>query len=108
MVDLKKGYKMADKIRTIILENGSKFYIAFDSDRKPCRYCRKIVHWGYQESGRAASIEENEGKFKLHFPQCTPLHKSRYNKEYVQLTDGVDTDERKLVGLRVERRRYVR
>jgi hypothetical protein len=97
-----------DKIKTIILEDGSKFYIAFDSDRKPCKYCRKIIHWGYMSNGRAASVEENEGKFRLHFPQCTPLHQRRYHKEYVQLTNGVDTEDRKLTSIRIERRRYVR
>jgi len=97
-----------NNIKVLILENGHKFYVVFDSEKKMCRYCRKMIQWGYQENGRAASIEEHEGKFRLHFPLCTPMHQKRYSSEYVQLTDGVNTNEAKLTNIRRERRRYVR
>jgi hypothetical protein len=99
---------VTEGIRTIVLIDKSKFFILFDSEKKPCKYCKKEIQWGYMENGRAASVEEIEGKFRLHFPQCLKMHQAKYAKEYVPLTNGVETDESRVSNIRYERRRYVR
>lgn len=87
--------------KTIVLESGGTFSFCRELDPlKKCKYCLKEIQWGYSASGRPVSVEEHEGKFRLHFPICKKMIAERYPNEFIPRTNGVDTNEKHLRALK--------
>lgn len=86
-------------MQTINLADGTMVWIDFELDKSQCKYCHKKIFWASALNGHKIPVMQNNGSYERHFTNC-PRIKDRYGpNEYKPLTNGVDTDERKIKNL---------
>ena len=79
----------------IQLLGGSKVYVDLQIDKSRCKGCHKKIWWASTTNGKKMPIcQDDKGNWINHFYYCTKNISK--NNEYIAITDGVNTDERKL------------
>jgi hypothetical protein len=82
---------------TIILKGGAKIWVDLTLDRGRCKGCRKQIYWASTENGKKMPIcKDDNGIWISHFYNCPKSDSFRKKDPLATLTNGVDTDERKL------------
>lgn len=82
---------------TIFLKGGAKVWVDFTIDKSRCKGCYKQIFWASTCNGKKMPICQNEkGEWISHFYDCPKSKDFRKKKEHEPITDGINTDERKL------------